>query len=77
MPILPRTDVLAAKDTLFRQLTSGALTSDEYEFAFAQLDASHSHDRRCANGDRRPVIVTVDGRDLCGVCARRHMEAHT
>lgn len=75
MPILPRTDVLAAKDTLFRQLKAGALTTDEYEFAFEQLNAAHSHDRRCANGDRRPVIVTIDGRDLCGVCARRQMGA--
>lgn len=75
MLILPRTDVLAAKDTLFRQLKAGALTSDEYEYAFEQLNAAHSHDRRCANGDRRPVIITIDGRDLCGICASAAMGA--
>lgn len=71
MVILPRTDVLAAKDTLFRQFKAGALSADEYESAFAEINASHSHDQRCANGDHRPVIVIIDDKALCGVCAIR------
>lgn len=74
--ILPRTDVLAAKDELFRQLKTGALDAHEYEFAFEQLNAAHSHDQRCANGDRRPVIVVIDDKALCGRCAHAHYEVH-
>lgn len=74
---IPRTDVLAAKDTLFRQLKAGVLTPDEYEYAFGEINAAHSHDRRCVNGDHRPVIVIIDDKPLCGVCAARRMGAFT
>lgn len=71
---IPRTDVLAAKDALWRLCCAGAITADEYEACFEQLNAAHSHDRRCANGDWRPVIVTIGDKDLCGVRARKAME---
>lgn len=75
MHILQRTDALAELDELWRQWRAGVLTNDEYKIAFAQVDAAHSHDQLCDNGDKRRADRIVGGRLLCSVCALKAHEA--
>jgi len=73
--ILPRADALAELDEITEQWGRGLLTNGEYKIAFGRIDACHSHDLRCANGDGRIAVLNIRGRLLCGVCAQILSEA--
>ena len=74
MHLIERVGALAELDELFRQWRNGSLTNAEYGIAFAQIDAAHSHDLWCANGDKRRAVINIDGTLLCGVCGRQWQE---
>jgi hypothetical protein len=74
MHLIERTDALVELNEIFRQWRNGALSNAEYQIAFQQIDAAHSHDLRCANGDHRLAVLNVGGRLLCGVCALKARE---
>jgi len=77
MHILERPGALAELDALYRQWRIGALTTREYEIAFAAVDAAHSHGLLCDNGDRRRAVLNIGGRLLCGVCGQKWQEARS
>lgn len=76
MHLIERTGALLELDEIYRQWRIGALSNAEYSAAFAMIDAAHSHDLRCANGDHRLAVLNIDGRLLCSACAWREREMH-
>jgi ribosomal protein L37AE/L43A len=77
MHLIERTGALAELDEIYRQWRAGALTNAEYHTAFAMIDAAHSHDHMCDNGDKRRADRIVRGRMLCSVCAWKDHEARS
>jgi hypothetical protein len=75
MHIIERPAALAELNEIARQWRIGALSNAEYHAAFAQIDAAHSHDLWCANGDHRRAVLNIGGKLLCSVCARKEQEA--
>lgn len=61
--------------TLYAQWQRGLLSNDEYATMFRMVDAAHSHNVLCANGDHRQAQVMIASRPLCGVCALKEREA--
>lgn len=75
MHLIERIDALTELDEIYRQWRAGQLSTAEYKIAFAMIDAAHSHDLRCANGDHRLAVQNSGGKLLCGVCALKDYQA--